>query len=124
MKKQVNVTVVVPKGMFGANSSDGLLEKTLREIAYEAGGRSVIEWDEKYGTNFENDIFMIHRYCWCEKDDCPWCGEEERENFWYKPKDFKLSWYKYIGRSMEMNKDLTDEEIIKMKKDCIDSLNK
>ena len=58
--------------------------------------------------------FMIHRYC----------GEEERENFWYKPKDFKLSWYKYIGRSMEMNKDLTDEEIIKMKKDCIDSLNK
>jgi hypothetical protein len=27
-----------------------------------------------YGVNFENDAFMMHRYCWCEKDDCLWCG--------------------------------------------------
>lgn len=27
-----------------------------------------------YGTNYVNDTFMLHRYCWCEDDDCPWCG--------------------------------------------------
>lgn len=26
-----------------------------------------------YGAYFENDIFMMHPYCWCEQDDCEWC---------------------------------------------------
>ena len=26
-----------------------------------------------YGAYFENDIFMMHPFCWCEQDDCPWC---------------------------------------------------
>ncbi|MFA5307415.1 MAG: hypothetical protein WC365_08260 [Candidatus Babeliales bacterium] len=28
-----------------------------------------------YGTNYENEVFMLHQYCWCEKNDCPWCNE-------------------------------------------------
>jgi hypothetical protein len=52
-----------------------------------------------YGANFENDVFMIHRYCWCEKEDCPWC-EGEEPNFRYKPTGATISWYKYIGRGM------------------------
>ena len=30
--------------------------------------------DYGYGVNFENDVFMMHRYCWCEQSDCPWCA--------------------------------------------------
>lgn len=22
---------------------------------------------------FENDTFVMHPYCWCGRDDCPWC---------------------------------------------------
>lgn len=30
-----------------------------------------------YGVNFENEVFMIHRYCWCDQEDCLWCGGSE-----------------------------------------------
>lgn len=27
-----------------------------------------------YGADYENDVFMLHRYCWCEREgECPWC---------------------------------------------------
>lgn len=128
-----------------------------------------------YGTNFENDTFLMHRFCWCEKDACAWCagctcpetafhylidgvevsfdkwmkyyvdrvpntsnpdwekianevnkhraekhdeicdycqgkGIYERfgvkgmgaPNFWHKPSNFMVWWYKWIGRDMEI----------------------
>lgn len=27
-----------------------------------------------YGSNYENDVFMLHRFCWCDQPDCPWCA--------------------------------------------------
>lgn len=27
-----------------------------------------------YGGYIDNDVFMMHPYCWCEKEDCPWCA--------------------------------------------------
>lgn len=90
-----------------------------------------------YGAFFENDVFMMHPFCWCERADCPWCrgcecvvedlgehiadwsarwhtvsvcvncapGEEpNREpNFRHKPSGTEATWYKYIGRSMEVD---------------------
>lgn len=38
----------------------------------EAGGLFGGEFG--YGVNYENDVFMMHRYCGCERDDCLWCG--------------------------------------------------
>jgi hypothetical protein len=92
------------------------------------------EWADKYGTNMEDDKFMMHRFCWCEKDDCPWCGgeiipelmkacgfdkeQETAPNFWYKPLGFKVWWYKYIGRGMRVNKNLSKEEFERMVKDA------
>ena len=104
-----------------------------------------------YGAYFENDIFMMHPFCWCEQDDCEWCmgctcpdeaysytvkgvevGHDEwleaydkglsREiirheelfcdyckgiigrapNFLHKPSGTNVTWYKYIGRGMEV----------------------
>lgn len=26
-----------------------------------------------YATEFENEVFQLHPYCWCERADCPWC---------------------------------------------------
>ena len=28
-----------------------------------------------YGVNYEDDLFMMHPYCWCWKTDCLWCQE-------------------------------------------------
>lgn len=27
-----------------------------------------------YGVEFENDVFLMHPFCWCEREDCLWCG--------------------------------------------------
>lgn len=96
--------------------------------------------DEMYfhshGIEYSNDTFQMHPYCWCDRRDCPWCsvndGPDENEygadhgstapNFWHKKSGFKLWWYKYPGRGMEYNKDLTYREIDAIVQDCIDSL--
>lgn len=28
-----------------------------------------------YGVAFENDVFMMHPFCWCQRWDCPWCRD-------------------------------------------------
>jgi hypothetical protein len=126
-----------------------------------------------YGAVYENAVFEMHPYCWCERDDCPWCAnclcpdsayhhfvdgkevsdeefyeffvriageypdfggeaaiavwekkaeeanarrsstkddvchwcthpEEVRSNFYHPKSGTKVKWYKYIGRSMEI----------------------
>jgi len=69
-----NASIVVPHGALGASDNDDLLEVILRKIAVAASKDARGEWAEKYGTSFENNVFMIHPYCSCEGDDCPWCG--------------------------------------------------
>lgn len=90
-----------------------------------------------YGAYYENDTFMMHPFCWCEKDDCGWCAgigaipqllrdisntkynESERlPNFLYKPSGFKMWWYKYIGRGEEQEGKLPKDWY----KKCVDSL--
>ena len=33
-----------------------------------------------YGCQYENDVFMMHPFCWCERGDCPWCRSCECPN--------------------------------------------
>lgn len=108
--------------------NETILDMFLRSFAKKYS-KDKNEWFEKYGTDFENDKFMMHRFCWCEKDTCKWCvGEiipsllkgvltkeiETMPNFWYKPLDFKVWWYKYIGRGIEVNKELSNSDFNKM----------
>lgn len=65
------VRIVTPTGMFGASGSDDFFDTAMRVIGVGFGSED--EWPSKYGTNYENDVFMMHRYCWCEKPDCLWC---------------------------------------------------
>jgi hypothetical protein len=96
-----------------------------------------------YGAEFENDTLMMHPYCWCEQSDCPWClpceceyangwkhpvtrvcrrcaeGLEHAPNFLHKPSGTTVHWYKYIGRSMDV--DLREDWLTVMG-DCLRSL--
>lgn len=125
---------MVSSGVLGANKFDDKLDTFLREVA-EKYNEVEGDWAEKYGIDFENEKFKMHPFCWCERESCPYCGgeiipellksvgfEKEHEtapNFWYKPLDFKVWWYKYIGRGVELNKELSKEEFKQMELDLL-----
>lgn len=126
-----------------------LRDAFLNSILCEIGEKNLPQGElsgvgEIYGVDIDNDVFMMHPYCWCDKEDCSWCGEvgimpeilrkglnikysetKRSPNFWYKPLDFKVWWYKYIGRGVETNKILTIEQLEEMREKCINvSINK
>lgn len=65
------VQIITPPGMFGASPNDDIIATAMRVIGVGFGSKD--EWPSKYGTDYENDVFMMHQYCWCEKPDCLWC---------------------------------------------------
>ena len=109
------IEIIVPEGMFGPDK-DYLVDAIIRAIAETYGDER--NWPTKYGVNYENDVFMMKSYCWCGGDDCPWCTGE-MPNFWYKPTDFKVTWYKFIGRSMEFNRPIPIGECAEILSSCL-----
>jgi len=68
----MSIEIVVPQGAFGASDNDTLLDIVLRCIA-EACPHHESSWAEKYGTNYENDVFMMHPFCY--SDDTEVCTQ-------------------------------------------------
>jgi len=83
----------------------GWLVKLTSEItkATSKKNRYKISETYTYGTDYENDVFMMHRYCWCEREDCKWCSRDA-PNFLHKKSGASITWYKHIGRGMEIDK--------------------
>ena len=139
--RKPRITIVLPE------RSEDIISKDLRrltqvlcvgQIGDDHDGSGGLGGTYGYGVNYENDVFMIHRYCWCERPECPWCLEcacqahyekngvrveryeegvesitdvecrnsreqpERAPNFLHKPSGSTIRWYKWIGRSMEM----------------------
>jgi len=116
-----------------------------------SGGGGGLGGEFGYGVEFENDTFMMHPFCWCEKEDeCLWCMMNDPKsnknykkmkaeltekygkhwakwgsapNFFYKPTKTGCIWYKWIGRDTEWDKEPTKKEWTKIYKDCIKSLS-
>ena len=65
------------------------------------------------GNKFFNKVFQVQAYEW---------NEDIEQQFNFKYKDIKSSWYKYLGRDTTINKEITPEEAADMFNDCIDSL--
>ena len=58
-----------------------------------------------YGGHWDDDVFMMHPFCWCEREDCQWCNFDSGHgapNFWHKASGMRVWWYKWIGRDMEV----------------------
>ena len=66
------------------------------------------------GNSFKCDTFEVHAYSWSD--------EEQPYNF--KWGDVEISWYKYLGRGMSANKDLTPDTVSNMLNDCIDAMRR
>jgi len=107
--------------------SDDHISTSLRELTKhiclkteEADWGGVLGGQYGYGCDYENNVFMMHRFCWCESDDCPWCkfDEEAAPNFLFKETNATVHWYKYIGRSMEVEGNLPLDWLVK----CVESI--
>ena len=79
---------------------------------------TIIKRDDSMGegAEFDSDVFTMRRYYW---GDCT-CGEKNNEhlpdcrvdkpNFFYRPTGLAVYWYKYIGRGMSANREITLDE--------------
>jgi hypothetical protein len=84
------------------------------------------------GETFKNDVFECNAYSWADcrcdgawdddwTDDKCTCGYvPQLYNFKYK--DIEVSWYKYLGRGMSMNRKVTNDEVKQLLSDCLKSL--
>jgi len=173
-----DITLVLPYGADGRYATEDVISRGLSRLAC-AIPESESQSGSRYGMPWNDAVFLMHPFCWCDRDDCPWCrgcqcppeafrytidgrsvtfkqyvnhrqttldthpewisyadtdprlqafeqhytdshdpqcafcrgtgfpefGVEpgrSAPNFWYKPTDLKIWWYKYIGRSMEI----------------------
>ena len=61
------------------------------------------------GNTFICDAFAVQAYSW----------DDEAEQYWnFRWRDVEVSWYKYLGRGMSVNKVLTNRQIEAMLDDC------
>lgn len=108
------------------------IENRLRDAGYDAlaAAREVVcrELCEQFGISW-NDGAGSYCHCTCgQQQRCDqWFAINQHDfrcpvelpNFWYKPLDFRVTWYKYIGRDTTTNKTLTQTEFGKMWRDCV-----
>ncbi len=99
MKKQI-IKIITPKGATEPTEL-GLVELT-KYLCDKGKGESSFGLGGKYGygIEYENDIFMMHPFCWCEQEDCDWCNGV-KPNFTYKQTNCEIRFYKYIGRDQQ-----------------------
>lgn len=111
------IQVVLPEKSMNELSEN--LRELTRQICLKTDddGSGGLGGEYGYGCNFENDVFLMNRYCWCEQDGCKVCNGEV-PNFLYKPTNASVSWYKYIGRDNDVDGELPNDWF----KTCIESL--
>lgn len=97
-----------------------LLKDLDDEIARLYWNKNQKEWNSPLfntGTRYKNDTFELKAYDWDAEDN------KDAENYYnFKYKDFKIYWYKHVGRGSFVNKQITPEEMIYIYDDCLNSL--
>ncbi len=70
---------------------------------------------ENTGNRFKCGVFEVEAYLWNE--DIP-------QPYNFKWRDLEVSWYKYLGRGMSVNRIVKPNEISEMLDECMDCLLK
>ncbi|MDO1560378.1 hypothetical protein Q0812_13165 [Brevundimonas sp. 2R-24] len=68
------ITTVLPERALDA-LADGLVRITaaIDEIAPARVAHGFLGGEHGYGGHWNSDVFMMRPFCWCERDECPWC---------------------------------------------------
>jgi len=96
------------------------LTEAIAQIANDSVAHGCLGGEFGYGAKYENDVFMMHPYCWCDSEECEWCNGEA-PNFLHKQSGLSVHWYKWIGRSMNVKND-TGIDISTVMRECVASL--
>jgi len=92
------------------------------EVERVEWNRTQKQFDAPTGNNggeYETPVFRMEAYCWCDgegeghENGCP-------PNF--KWRDVEICWYKYLGRGMSSNTELTPNLINEMLTECLKSI--
>ena len=102
--------------------SDDFVEAILRQIEAELNrvmwNNNQQEYTSPFGNTgeiYKNDTFEVRAYDWSDEPEVDW-------NFKYK--DIEITWYKYLGRGMDWNRQIKVEEMQIMLEDCLKSIRK
>lgn len=112
-------------------ATDGL--HLLAQVITESRGNDPEGFRSTLTTNsgeeeFVNEIFEMRSYCWC---DAGWDEDSSHPhakgcppNFFYKPKNIMITWYKHAGRGITANiKYPGAREWFQILKNCEESIN-
>lgn len=65
--------IVVPGGDDGEVSGMLVaLTKHLMSLGHDTSG-GIFGGPFGYGAHYEDEVFLMHPFCWCEREGCPWC---------------------------------------------------
>jgi len=82
------------------------------------------------GDKYKNDEFEVNAYDWTDCNCGAWwedrpqectCGWEPQE-YNFKWRDIEVSWYKYLGRGMSVNRKVSPQESSELINECMKSL--
>ena len=109
--------IIMPK--IDEDEISDLLRQLTKDICTKTGADhgAGLGGEFGYGVDYENDVFAMHQYCWCDQDDCPWCAGDA-PNFLHKKTGATITWYKYIGRGME----ISDGDWTEIFNECFESI--
>jgi hypothetical protein len=62
---------------------------------------------------FECGTFAVRAYSWDDEEEQEW-------NFAWR--DLRVSWYKYLGRGMSMNRKMTKDDVCDMMIECLTAM--
>lgn len=77
-----------------------------------------VEYDSPFGNTgnvFYNNVFSVQAYNW---------NDEISQDYNFKWDDVEISWYKYLGRDTTINGIYENDYIIRMYRECLNSLIK
>lgn len=122
-----------------------IFNSSLRLMGFDKYGDKIVNNGE-YQNEFENDIFKIKSFSY-DDYDCN-CGFEDKcceidedcnsefmgfhsvdcccnsaPNFWYKPKNIKITWYKHPLRDAYSNCEISKELMKEIMLHCENSMN-
>lgn len=102
--------------------STDVISENLRDLTeklHQKGaeiGAGILGGDYGYGAHFENDMFAMHPYCWCEEETCLWCNPCvcPDEAFIYTVDGREVTWNTYISLDRQ-SRSKVSTEIVKEK---------
>lgn len=91
------------------------LDYELRRIMWNIHQKEYQSPFANTGQEFKCDAFEVQAYSW---------DEDINQMFNFKWRDVEISWYKWLGRGMRSNKELTPNLAQEMLKECLECLEK